>query len=363
MALATNNSVDELAFAGFSEIADGKLNFDGTDSVLSLDKLREEFENRNPLGMVKDHQFYYKYIGKLTDCPGGMIDACNDQTVAAYQRAPEDRPDYDHLKKGLDDTPIAREGDVSHAYITQIKIDEKYNNSPIPFAVEIHEIKGEQYHHALESNPSWRSLAIINPIDSQVYNPPKILHQLAPSLNIAEVVAYDNLDFEDIGAHLTVFRAAPDWTLVMGGLKNPILPLIANQENMTQFRRYGFKDQVEVNAFGGIGETLALPTWVANTAINGLKRKSAIARQASPRVNMTKLVCQFHPISNKPGITMENIHEHEYFDGKSKEEVDRILSQPYTISVNLYMDYALKDDVMEAKIKERLEKQQQAVLQ
>lgn len=365
MAFATNNPPDEIAaFNGFSEMVEGKVDIKGTPDAISIEDLKKEFESRNPLGMIEGRKYYYKYTGSLNSCPGGMIDAATDNTIAAYQRDPTERPDYDYLRQGLEDKPVAREGDVSHAYVTKILIEDRFSNFPIPFAMEIHGVKGDQYHHTLETDPSWRSLAIIHPVSEHEYNPPKLLHQLPANLNIAEVVAYDNLDLQEITNHLAVFSKVPEWTVVLGGMDNPILPLIARPENLNQLRALGFTDKVEIVHLPQLGDAMTIKTWVAEASINAIKRTACKARELSPRVNINKLACQWHPVSSKPGITMANIHEHEYFDGKSKEEIDAVLNRVCHIAVNLRMDFALKDDVMESKIRERLQQQQQsAVLQ
>jgi hypothetical protein len=325
--------------------------------AVPLEDVLKSWEEKNPLNTMS-RRFEFFISGPMTEHREGLKHMPTEDELSMFRRSNTTRgQDAEYLGKALKNEDVKRAGAINQAYILDIKLLSAKNSYPVPLKLKLTGLRGNLY--TAMSGDGARALYTLNACDhnesygSSEFAP--LLHKIPVNADMAEAFALDAVKIEDLDREVTKMETHPDLRIVTGGLSSNICKILADSKNLDALKQVQFNpDDTFIQSLQHVGPVMVVSAKAVEMCKNGLKRLKAEHAKHIPRTDLTCFGAEFVVASKKEHITMQNIELHENFHGKSPDEVASLLGDGLReCRVTLAINYVLKDDVLEKKLRQR----------
>jgi len=326
---------------------------------VTLEEVLASWEARNPL-KIKERNYDIFVSGPMNDHRQGLFWAPREDHLDMWRRSSTTRPEYERMQKPMSKQgeAVKRAGAINRAYILKMTVTAADNTYPVPLKLVASDpaIRGRDY--TATTGKAWRALHTLR-AENHCENYPdgygKVVHKITMSEHLPEALALDNTSVEKLKSEVSPLVSHPGWLLVAGGLASDTCRILANTENIDALKQIEYDpDEALVQDLQHIGKVTVMQKKVFDTVCSAVARSKDEMDREMPSTDLTQLSFQFVPRSNKPDITMKNIEEHERFHNMSPKEMQAILNDGSRgCSVQMRIEYVLKDDVLERSLTKR----------
>lgn len=318
---------------------------------VALEDILQSWEEKNPLKTI-ERDFEYSVTGPLSTHRDGLFDYPKEEHLDMYRRSATTRgADYEHLAEPMSrqGEAVKRAGAINHAYILDIKLKSAKNSYPVPLKLQLTGLRGR--HYSAVSGKASRSLyGLCAETHNESYpdNKLPIIHKIPMHENIADAFALDNVSVETLDNEVTKLKTHPGWLIVTGGLASNTCRILADSNNVEPLRQIDFDpDDTYISDLQHVGKVTVIPEKAFVMTRNALARVKAEKERNIPSTDLTNFGAEFVVASKLPGISMQNIEDHENFLNKTPAEVKALLGDGLReCRVVLRMRYVLKDAVL-----------------
>jgi len=327
---------------------------------VSLEEVLQSWEDRNPL-QAKEREFEFFCSGPLNTQRNGLLCQPKEEHLDMWRRSATSRgADYDHLAEPMSrqGEAVKRAGSINHAYILEMKLLQAKNSYPVPLKLHMTGLRGRHYTPVSgKASRALYSLAADTHNESFSNAKARVIHKIPIHENIADAFALDNVSVETLDSEVTKLKTHPGWLIVAGGLASHTCRILADSNNVEPLRQIDFDpDATWVQDLQHVGKVTVIPEKAFLMCRNALARVKAEKERNIPSTDLTHFGAEFVVASKLPGISMQNIEQHENFINKSPAEVKTILDDGMReCRVLLAVKYVLKDDVLESALNKKAE--------